>query len=497
MFLPDSFRAARGLRSCNLLLQALLFVSLFSGLNYLASSYAWRFDLTAQQRHSLSPETRAYLAGLQRPVRIVVTLSESDENPEIAQAYRDLRGLLREYSYASQNNPNGPITAEFIDIYRQHQIAGQLGLAEPNTLLLLCGEARQQVALSDLYGVSDRERKDFRGEQALTAAILSVSNPARKKIYFLTGNGELRPDDVDPARGLSSLASELKLRNYTLDLLSLPTPGGVPEDADLVIAATPQGRYAPHTQEQLRDYLSLREGRLIVLCAPGIAHGLDDLFYDWGILVDDVLVRDSAAASYTDNGDLIVRHFAPHPITRTLIDYRLPLRIGAARSVRPDPGRSIGGGLTVSVLAATSTTAWGEISYRQRGPMEYNPGIDLKGQPSLAPEDRLGLVAASERVQARGNLPFSVRSGRLVVIGTGDLVANHRIATPGNQNLFLNAVKWSIDRDAQLNIPPRPIERFQLSLDQGELLKLRSLLVFALPLATAALGLVVYWSRRN
>jgi len=487
MFLPDSFRAARWLRSCNLLLQALLFVSLFSGLNYLARSYAWRFDLTAQQRHSLSPETRAYLAGLQRPVRIVVTLSESDENPEIAQAYRDLRGLLREYSYASQNNPNGPITAEFIDIYRQHHIAGQLGLAEPNTVLLLCGEARQQVALSDLYGVSERERKDFRGEQALTAAILSVSNPARKKIYFLTGNGELRPDDVDPTRGLSSLASELKRRNYSIDLLALPARAGVPEDADLVIAATPQGRYDPHTQEQLRDYLSLRVGRLIVLCAPGIAHGLDDLFYDWGILVDDVLVRDSATSSYTDNGDLIVRHFAPHPITRTLIDYRL----------RPDPGRSIGGGLEVSVLAATAPTAWGEISYRQRGTMEYNPGIDLKGQPEFAPKDRLGLVAASERVQARGNLPFSVRSGRLVVIGTGDLVANHRIATPGNQSLFLNAVKWSIDRDAQLNIPPRPIERFQLSLDQRELLKLRSLLVFALPLATAALGLIVYWSRRN
>jgi len=497
MFSPDSFRAARWLRSCNLVLQALLFLSLFSGINYLARSYAWRFDLTAQQRHSLSPETRAYLNGLERPVRIVVTLSETDENPEIAQAYRDLQGLLREYAYASQNNPNGPITAEFIDVYRQHHLASQLGLAEPNTILLLCGDARQQVALSDLYGVSERQRKDFRGEEALTAAILSVSHPARKKIYFLTGNGELRPDDVDPTRGLSGLANELKLRNYAIELLALPTAGGIPEDANLVIAATPQGSYDRHTQEQLRDYLSLREGRLIALCAPGVPHGLDDLFYDWGILVDDVLVRDSAPASYTDNGDLIVRHFSPHPITRTLIDYHLPLRIGAARSVRPDPGRSIGGGLTVSVLAATATTAWGEVSYRQRGPMEYNPGIDLKGQPGLAPEGRLGLIAASERVQARGNLPFSIRSGRLVVIGTGDLVANHRIATPGNQNLFFNAVKWSIDRDAQLNIPPRPIERFQLSLDQSELLKLRSLLVFALPLATAALGLTVYWSRRN
>lgn len=497
MLSPDSFRTARWLRTINLVLQAVLFLTLFSGLNYLARNYAWRFDLTAHQRYSLSPETKSYLQNLQRPVRIVVTLTETDDNAEIAQAYRDLRGLLREYSYVTENNPNGRITVEFIDVYQQRREADQLGIDQPNVVLLICGDQRQQVSLDELYGVKDREKTDFRGEQAITAAILSVTNPTRKKIYFLTGHGELRPDDVDPARGLSALNDELRLRNFAVEYLQLSTARSVPEDADLVIAAAPQGRYDAFEQEQLREYLSKREGRLILMLAPGVPPGLDDLLYDWGVLVDDVVIYDTDPGSFADNGDLIIRNFQPHPITQTLLDYKIPLRLGLCRSVRPDPGRAMGSGLEVTVLAATSTTAWGEVSYRQRRVPEYNRGVDLKGLPNLPPANRLGIITVSERVQMRNNLPFSVRSGRLVVIGTDDIVTNHRIASPGNQNLFINAVKWAIDRETQLNIPTRPIERFQLSLSQAELLKLRYSLIFALPLAAALLGLFVYWSRRN
>jgi len=497
MFSPDSFRTARWIRTINLVLQAVLFLSLFGGLNYLARNHAWRFDLTAHQRYSLSPETKSYLHNLKRPVRIVVTLTEDDDNEVVAQAYRDLEGLLREYTYVTENNPVGKVTTEFIDVYQQRRAADQLGIDQPNIVLLISGDQRQRLSYEELYGVKDRVKQDFRGEQALTAAILGVTNPTRKKIYFLSGHGELRPDDVDPGRGLSALGDELKMRNFDVEYLQISSARTIPEDASLLIAASPQVRYEAFEQEQLREYLSKREGRMIMMLPPGVPHGLDDLLYDWGILVDDVVIYDGDAGSFAENGDLIVRHLAAHPITQTLIDYKIPLRLGLCRSVRPDPGRSIGSGLSVTTLAATSTTAWGEVSYRQNQVPEFNRGADLKGLPNMPPNNRLGIVASSERVQVRNNLPFSVRSGRVVVIGTGDLVANYRIASPGNQFLFLNAVNWAIDSDTQLNIPTRPIERFQLSLSQEELMRLRYSLIFALPIAAALLGLFVYWSRRS
>ena len=62
---------------------------------------------------------------------------------------------------------------------------------------------------------------------------------------------------------------------------------------------------------------------------------------------------------------------------------------------------------------------------------------------------------------------------------------------------FLNAVNWTVDRDYQLNIPPRPIEQFQLSLNAGDFMKLRYALLLGLPGSTLLLGLLVYWTRRR
>lgn len=497
MALPDSFRTARWLRTTNLVLQALLFLSFFGGLNYLARNYAWRFDLSQHRQHSLSPETESFLRTLDLPVRIVATFTADSDTPSVAQAYRDVQGLLREYAYATEARLNGRITVDFIDVYQNRRMADQLGIEQPNVLVLLCGDRRRVIPLDELYRYENREKKAFQGEQVLTAAILEVARPTRNKIYFLTGHGELRPDDVDPNRGLSALRDQLKLRNFDVEFLQLSTARAVPEDAALIIAASPQGRYDASEQELLRQYLSTRAGRLIVMLAPEVPHGLADLFYDWGVLVDDVVIYDTNPESFSDNGDFILRNFSPHPITQILLDYQLTLRLGLCRSVRPDPGRALGNDLKVTTLAATYPTAWGEVSYRGGIMPTYNPGIDLKGLPTMPPPNALGVMVASERVQIRDNLPFSVRTGRLVVMGTGDMVANYRIASEGNLAVFLNAVNWSVERDAQLNIPVRPIERFQLSLNQRELTQLRYSLLLGLPALAALLGLFVYWSRRS
>jgi hypothetical protein len=105
-------------------------------------------------------------------------------------------------------------------------------------------------------------------------------------------------------------------------------------------------------------------------------------------------------------------------------------------------------------------------------------------------------MVASERVSP-GSLPLSVPGGRLIVIGSGDIFSNRRLADNGCQALSLNAINWTVDRDTQLHFPPRPIERFQLSLSQEQLARLRLGLLFALPGAVGLLGILVYWTRRR
>jgi hypothetical protein len=487
----DSFRATRWIRTLNLVLQAILFLTFIGGLNYLAGVHVWRKDLTRYRRYSLSPETLSYLGELSRPVHIVITTDEKSDNPEVD-------GLLREYVNATEGNVGGQVTVENVDIYQDRRKTEKYGVDRAGVILLLCGDKQRALTVNDLYQVEDRVRKSFVGEQAVTAAILDVSNPDRKKIYFLVGHAELRPDDVDPVRGLSTVRDELRLRNYDVDTLDLSAARKVPPDAALLVSVNPVDSFSPFEQELLRQYLGVSAGRLLLFLAPNTKPGLSDLLIDdWGILVDDDVIFDLGSDNVSEDGDLVIRAFAQHPITQVLLDYKESLRIGLARSVRPLPGRPAGAGLTVVTLAATSKTAWGELNYAQRGVQAYTPGVDLKGLPQMEPPDRLGIAVASERVAVQGNLPFSVAGGRIVVVGTGDMISNARIANTGSEGFFLGAVNWTIGRDVALNVPARPIDRFQLSLSAGELTRLRYTLMLVLPGIAALLGIAVYWARRN
>jgi hypothetical protein len=494
----ESFRAVRWLRTFNLVLQAVLFLTFFAGLNYVARHHPSRFDLTQYHRYSLSPETLSYLKNLTSPVHIYATVTDDTDVPS------EVNALLDEFVHAAESNPQAHITKAVVNIYQNRRQAEELGLEQPNQLLLTCGEHRHVVPLGELYKVRNRngqvEKEAFIGEQVLTSVLLEVSNPNRQRIYFLVGHGELQPDDTNAARGLSALRDELKARNFDVQTLELAVNPRVPGDAALLVAVWPQTGYTRAEQEMLRQYLSVSAGRMMLLLAPGITTarlGLDDLLLDWGVLVYDDVICETDPLYHTDDGDLIVRSFLPHPITQTLINHGFTLRLGYTRTVCPDPGRVLGGGLTVTTIAATSPTAWGDVGYRIGLPAKFNHEGNTHPLPGMQPPGRLGIVVASERVAPRNNLKLSVQAGRLVVFGSGDFVANQRIQSAGNEAIFLGAVNWAVQRDQQINVPPRPIERFQLSLSAADLNRLNYTLWFALPGATALLGLIVYWTRRK
>ncbi|MBP8257763.1 MAG: GldG family protein [Opitutaceae bacterium] len=496
MSFADSFRAARWVRLINLVLQALLFTTLFAGLNYIAPFYFTRYDLTQFRRHSLSPETISYLTSLRAPVEIIVTLSEDDENEEVAQAARDLAGILKEYVYQTEGNVDaargfdGRITVRFLDVYQRRRDAEQIEVG-PNTVLVRSGDRRRVVGLEELYKIENRKKTAFQAEQALTAAILSVANPERKKIVFLLGHGEMHPDDVERTRGLSLLRDSLRLRNFDLEGMDLAQIRAIPKDA-LVIIPGPIARYGAPEVNLLRTWMSTDAGRLIVLLGPGTNHGLDRLLDEWGILADDVRIFDNGPDGQNEEGDLIMRGLnKDSPITASLHSNGLPVRFGTARPARPDPGRTPDAGLQVVPLVQTAASAWGERSYRLNIAPKYDPGVDLPGPIVVA--------SSSERVvpPKESNLPFSVRGGRIVVFGCTDFIANDRIEAQGNLTVLLNAINWCVDRDAQLNVPAQPITRLQLSLTQKELSRLRYSLLLGVPGAAALLGLIVSWTRRR
>jgi len=158
----------------------------------------------------------------------------------------------------------------------------------------------------------------------------------------------------------------------------------------------------------------------------------------------------------------------------------MPLRFGATRMARKNPSASDDLGLNATTLVRTSKQARAE-----------------RNSLPIFTDMLLGVAAASERIKPQENIPFSVRGGRLVLVGCADFIANERYPSRGNGTFFLSALTWLADRETQLNVPARPIEKFQLSLSRQENFRLRSALLFALPGSALLLGLIVHWTRRR
>lgn len=485
----EQFNVARKVRAANRVVQILLGICVIIALNMIAAKVFKRVDLTEGGLYTLAPETLAYLRELREPIDIIVTIPENAEEPRI---HRDLQKLLREYTYAGRRDGGeSMVRVEFVDIFQQRrraaEIANRFGLTQENVILVASGERTREIALADLYRVREGEISAFRGEQAFTSAIVEVATRRVRTVYFLVGHGEMRIDDADPLRGLTQLESHLRQRNIAVGTLDLAQTREVPENADLIIIPSPQAAISPEAQELLRRYMSERNGRMIVLIDPGRPTGLDDLFFDWGVLAEDMAVFDPGPDFRSASGDLIIRRMAEHPITNVLIEYQITLLMGQPRPVRTDIGALSDERLRVTQLIGTSEQSWADRDYRSERNPVFNPDRDLRGPVPIA--------TVSERMGG-ADLGLNIPGGRLVVIGNSDFAANNRFDRFGNRTLMMNAINWSLDQTSLLNIPPRPFSSHQVIMSQDNLTRL--LLYFAiLPAAVGLMGFFIFIMRRH
>lgn len=490
MHWPDSFQANRRIRTVNLVLQAVLFVTLFAGINYLALVHSWRFDLTRNRIFSLSAETVAYVEKIDQPVNVMVAFDTSDDDPDIAQARRDVLALLREY--ARLRHLGRPVlNFDEIDVLQSGRRAAQLNITEPNVVVFSSGNRPPRtVRWKELYRVARQEKVAFVGEEQFTAAILDVTSAGKQRVYFLTGHGEMDPGSADPLRGLSDFQRELRSRNLDVETLDLRLQRRIPADAALLVAIAPMQAFLPQEQELLREYLSNRTGRLLLALDPPAdrrtATGLEALFADWGLELPDAVAEDPDPQASPPGGQIILRGYSRHPVVSALLHTGSGVVVGRSRPVLFPPGNAA---LNVTPLIRTSESGWGERTYRATSDPVFDPATDIAGPVWIA--------AVSEGASAAGNLPFSVRSGRLLVFGSSDFFSNPGFGNLGNSMLAVNAVNWALDQMSQINVPPRPLEKFQLTLSETDLRKLRLALLLAVPGAVALLGFIVHWSRRS
>ncbi|MCZ6675025.1 MAG: GldG family protein, partial [Verrucomicrobia bacterium] len=451
----ENFKFSRWFNLGHSLFQFILVITLFVGLNTLSVIHFKRYDITEDRKYSLSPETVSYIQGVSEPIRIIVTQSADENDSDLGAYYTDIKNLVKEYEYAAQVKGAGPILSEYINVFQQRRLAQELveefGINQANLVIFASENKHRVITPDELYQSEGMEKTAFRGEQVFTSALLDVSSPKGIAIYFLKGHGERDILSVDPIAGLSQLTQELKQRNFEIDTLDLTgAEARVPDDADLLVLAGPKQPLMAREVTILKDYLNENAGRLIILVDPAVNNNLGDLFYQWGILAEDMVVLDNGPDYMMSGGDFLLRRFDPdHPITESFAKNSLSVLVGLSRPIRADIGAPLDDRLTVTPIVGGSETSWGERFYRDEAQIGYQPNVDLPGPVSI--------VVVSER-SISSDLGIDIPGGRLVVFGTSDLITNSRLAVLGNFTLFLNTLNWALDRNNLLSIAPKPIK---------------------------------------
>ncbi|HCR29099.1 MAG TPA: hypothetical protein DIV79_03685, partial [Opitutae bacterium] len=380
----ESFQSNRIADRLHAIVQFLLVFMILAAINAIAMRSYTRFDTTLNRSFTLSAQTVAYLQQLQQPINIIVTLTDQSRDLGIRGIYQDVKSLLSEYEYETRNQGENRVRIEYLDIYQQARRAKELGITEENAIVFNPRSQNKIVRIDELYSLSQGDIQEFLGETVFTQTILEISQDDRPKIYFATGHGELDPNNFSPDLGISQFADELESRNFATESLDFSTITDIPNDARLLIIPAPRSPFLPREQEILKSYLRRDSGRIILMIEPGSEHGLDDLLFEWGILADDAIAVEMSRDSQIEGGDLLVRRFAPHPITNELLRLNMTLVTDRARVVREDPGRPIDESLLVKELMATSDKSWGEKNFKSDSPPVYDSTVDLRGPVRVA-----------------------------------------------------------------------------------------------------------------
>ncbi len=480
---------------------AVLALAIAAMVNLLAGRHFVRGDWTRAQIYALSDKTIAILQALPRPVDATVFAYPRRDS----ERSRTIAGLVRELAERCVRHAGGRLRVEVVDPDRSPERAeaaakkygiGAFDMGQ-GAILFTSGERAKVVTESDLVeaqvdadGEPGPALRGWRGEGAFVSAILTVTDDHPPAVCFTKGHGE--PDIESLADGGYGTFAEA-LRGDGYDTKGLDHVADARGACRVLIVAEPTSAFSSGEQHDLDAFLDAG-GSVLAMVGPVFAAGggafaqvgLEDWAARHGVRLGDDLVVDPGRASDVEGPSVWAAgpdNYGRHPITARM-DGRLtfwPRTRSVTRAEPPAPG------WTITPLVRTSPDGWGETdlaTIRGEADLSFDAGRDRKGP--------IGVAAAID-----GTGPGQPR---LVVVGTGRLVMNVRLAgvTVRDYDLdfVLSSVAWLSGREAQVGIGPKDAARMGLAPTAAQIAWAFRLFVLGLPLAAVAVGVWVARRRR-
>jgi hypothetical protein len=487
----DSKRRRAGIRF-GVAVQIMLAVVLLGAVNYAGFNYYWRGDWSPGQKYRLGEQTRAVLQQLPAAVKVYVFFSPTAAAPGF-EVYGDVVNLLKEYQFAAGDK----LSVEYIDPMRNLARARELQSRfqfgpEENLVIVEAGDRTKQISAVDMadYDLIPQLSGEpprvvaFKGEQALTGALIELGESEERAVYFLQGQGE---PPVGPTSPYSLLHEYIGRQGVRVAPLNLGITGAIPPDTGAIVIVGARYDLPPATEAILREYWE-KEGRVMILIDPAAPTPLlREALAAGGIRPrDDRVLRTVELGFVTGILRDVTGQFSP--------DSRITRRLHGAEALLPGGTCSLeiddrGSEARIEPLITAGEPFWGETDYVTD---------ESKGVAFDAEQDTPAPLVLAASVESGGvaDEKVGVSSARLVIVGNSEFVADGIITEP-NLDFFLSALNWLLDRGYLAGIAPKETRAFNLNLTDLETGRIALYTLVVIPGLAALAGLVVWWRRRR
>ncbi|HOQ06505.1 MAG TPA: GldG family protein [Clostridiales bacterium] len=449
-------------------------------LNLLIGLLDLKLDLTPNKLFSLSETTIDILNGLDKDVEIIGLFDDGSiaSDSEYKQV-TDLLSLYAKYPH---------ITVRYVDPDKNPGIINQLDPDDSMDLgktdfvvrsTVNGSEKKKKLEYYDLFEIKfneytfSRETTGSNAEQGFTGAIKYVTSEYTPVVYFTEGHDEYEVDYY-----FGNLKTYLERNNFLVKKINLLTVEKMPDDAELVIIASPKKDFSYAERDVLDNYFYNGGNAIFMFDYLENDPSFDELN---GLLSKYNLAVNYDKVKETDEN----RHLAQDPYTLVVSVKSNSIIPRAFNTLLTDTRslsilKNVKDYVTTTPLITTSPTAVGEMVNKSRGD-------DLTGPLDLAVAVEYKGGQKPSKIIAMGNSTFVSDSAYQVY---GDLYFN-------NINFFLSAVNWMVEIKDDIIVPTKSYDmnRFNVTARQANVMSW--ILVAVFPLLILGTGLMVYLRRRH
>ena len=412
-----------------------------------------QWDLTQNQRNTLSKATVDALKKMDGAIQ--VTAYATVQDPNLGDIRRLIHDFIEPYQRAKPN-----LTLSYVDP-REHPKETQAANVRSNGELVV------------EYGKRSEHLTNL-NEQSMTNLLQRLARSQERLIVYLDGHGEPKLDG--PANfDLGDFGRQLGNKGFRIHPLNLASAQDVPQNASVLVIATPRTELLKGEVDKLKRYLE-RGGNLLWLIDQESLRGLQPLTESLGLQLTPGLVVDPTAAELRIAPTIaLATSYGIHPITDS---FSLNTAFPFVRQIATKPDN---GDWHATQLVEVAQRGWVETG---------NPEKDLRFDKDREVHGPVVVAVTLER-------KINDKDQRVVVVGTSQFLSNQFVGLLSNLDLGTNMLNWLAQDESLITVQPRPRVDSQLNLGRTGLALIGIAFFYLLPAAFLFAGGMVWWRRRK